>query len=346
MGAVLSAGLARSHRGNPAASLRTEKLYGLPVLLSGLGSLFLLDSDVNTLAQHYKETLQGLQKLYKLTPEPVVFFLAGSLPFKALLHIKQLGNFMMIARSQENILYSLAEYILTTLPDSSKSWFHQIRDLCFTYDLPHPLKLLQNIPEKKAFKHSVKLNVIQFWQSNLRTSAARLEESSLRYFKPDFMSLDKPHPLWTTCGASSYEVNKACIQAKYLSGRFRTDKLLSHFSKKNSIFCQLHPEQPAVGDLEHHLVLCPSLEDRRTLLFQYWDSLTSYSAPCREIIPKMNAANLSTFMQFILFCSVFPEVISATQQHGGIILRILFKATRTYCYSMYRERLKKLDKWS
>lgn len=160
------------------------------------------------------------------------------------------------------------------------------------------------------------------------------------------MSLDKPHPLWTTCGASSYEVNKACIQAKYLSGRFRTDKLLSHFSKKNSIFCQLHPEQPAVGDLEHHLVLCPSLEDRRTLLFQYWDSLTSNSAPCREIITRMKSANLSMFMQFILDCSVFPEVISATQKHGGIIFRILFKATRTYCYSMYRERLKRLDKWS
>ena len=34
LAAVLSAGLSRSHRGNPAASLRTEKLYGLPVLLS------------------------------------------------------------------------------------------------------------------------------------------------------------------------------------------------------------------------------------------------------------------------------------------------------------------------
>ena len=37
LGAVLAAGLARRHRGNPAASLRTEKMYGLPVLLSGLG---------------------------------------------------------------------------------------------------------------------------------------------------------------------------------------------------------------------------------------------------------------------------------------------------------------------
>ena len=191
----------------------------------------------------------------------------------------------------------------------------------------------------------MKINVLQFWQAQLRNSAARLQDSSLCYFKPDFMSLDKPHPLWTTCGASSYETNKACIQAKYLSGRFRTDKLLSHFSKANSIFCQLHPEQPMVGDLEHHLVLCPALEERRSLLFEYWDSLTSCSTPCRDIITNIKSSPLKIFIQFILDCSVLPQVISATQKHGDVILNTLFKATRTYCYSMYRERLKRLDRW-
>ena len=68
LAAVLSAGLARRHRGNPAASLRVEKLYGLPVLLSGLGSLYLLQSEVQILSQHYKQSLQGLQKLYQLPP--------------------------------------------------------------------------------------------------------------------------------------------------------------------------------------------------------------------------------------------------------------------------------------
>ena len=36
LGAVSSAGLARSHRGNPAASIRVHQLYATPVLLSGL----------------------------------------------------------------------------------------------------------------------------------------------------------------------------------------------------------------------------------------------------------------------------------------------------------------------
>ena len=160
------------------------------------------------------------------------------------------------------------------------------------------------------------------------------------------MSLSKPHPLWTTCGSNSYEVNKACIQAKYLSGRFRTDTLLHHFSKANSRFCQLHPDDEEVGDLVHHLVLCPVLADRRELIFEYWDTLVADNLPCQEILKFVKSAPIKTFMQFILDCSVMPEVIHAEQQHGKNILSILFRASRTYCYSMYRERRKRLDLWN
>ena len=116
------------------------------------------------------------------------------------------------------------------------------------------------------------------------------------------MSLCKPHPLWTTCDSSIYEANKACIQAKYLSGRYRTDKLLSHFSKENSGFCELHPEDPVVGDLLHHLVLCPALQERRKVLFEYWSSITASSPPCREIITAIMSSPIQKFMQFILDC--------------------------------------------
>ena len=38
---VLHAGLSRGHRGNPAASIRVERMYGVLVLLSGTASLVL-----------------------------------------------------------------------------------------------------------------------------------------------------------------------------------------------------------------------------------------------------------------------------------------------------------------
>ena len=42
--AVLHTGVARGHRGNPAASLRVIKVYGAPVLLSGLATYILSSS--------------------------------------------------------------------------------------------------------------------------------------------------------------------------------------------------------------------------------------------------------------------------------------------------------------
>ena len=80
LGSVLNTGMARGHRGNPAASLRVEQLYGSPVLLSGLGTLVLTKKEIVLVDQHHKETIMNLQRLLPNTPRSVSCFLAGSLP--------------------------------------------------------------------------------------------------------------------------------------------------------------------------------------------------------------------------------------------------------------------------
>ena len=64
IGAILHVGIARGHRGNPVASLYIHQLYGTPVLMSGLASLYLSSSEINLISQHFKETVQRLQCLY------------------------------------------------------------------------------------------------------------------------------------------------------------------------------------------------------------------------------------------------------------------------------------------
>ena len=54
IGTVLHAGAARSHRANPVACLRLEQLYGVPVLLSGLGALVLSKSELSLTNNHHK----------------------------------------------------------------------------------------------------------------------------------------------------------------------------------------------------------------------------------------------------------------------------------------------------
>ena len=344
LAAALSSGLARHHRANPAASLKTEKLIGLPVLQSGVAALTLLKSEVGILSQHYKHTLEGLLKIHKKTPAPFVFFVAGSLPFQALLDIKQLGLFGMVCRLENNILHTVARYVLTTCADNSSSWFIQIKELCHQYQLPHPLTLLESSSSKETFKQLVKARVHDFWEEKLRHESSQLD--SLVFFKPDYMSLSIPHPLITTCGSNPYEINKAVIQLKFLSGRYRTDKLLAHFHKSNSPTCQLSCDMPdAPGDLQHLLVQCSALSSRRDVLFEYWDVLASTNPVCTTLVKSIKQGSEEMFVQFLLDCTVVPEVSQLTEDSRADVLSTLFKMTRTYCYSIHRERLKLLNRW-
>ena len=68
MAAVIHSGAAKNHRANPAASLRLEKMYGAPVLMSGLGSLILTKSEISHITKHHKETLRQLLRLPPRTP--------------------------------------------------------------------------------------------------------------------------------------------------------------------------------------------------------------------------------------------------------------------------------------
>ena len=83
--------------------------------------------------------LQRLLKLHQATPAPVVYFLAGSLPFIALLHLRIFSLFGQLCRLRhgENILATQALNVLSAANGSSKSWFWKLRQLSLQYDYPN-----------------------------------------------------------------------------------------------------------------------------------------------------------------------------------------------------------------
>ena len=236
--AVLHAGTARHHRANPAAGLRLQQVYGFPVLLLGLGSLVMNRIELSVVNQHHKDTLHGLLRLLPNTPQPVIYFLAGSLPGEALVHLRQLSLLGMITRLQGTTLHKHAINAFDSKP-SSASWLHQVRDICLQYQLPHPLTLLgaETPLSKEAFKSLAKKQVINYWELKLRSEASPL--TSLRYFHPQYMSLATPHPIFLSAGSSPYEVIKAGVQATFLSGRYRTERLCRFWSNNPQGFCLL-----------------------------------------------------------------------------------------------------------
>ena len=187
VGAVLSAGLARGMRCNPAASLRVHLLYCLPVLFSGLASLVLSKAEIKIIAIHYQSTIQNLLRLHTRTPRAIVFFLAGTLPGEAILHQHQLALFSLICHLPTDPLNAHARYVFTYCMPSSKSWFLEIKNICKQYGLPHPITLLDNPLSKAQFKKLVKTKIYEHWHGVLSCEVFSL--SSMKFFDPSFHSI-------------------------------------------------------------------------------------------------------------------------------------------------------------
>ena len=345
--AVLHTGMARGHRGNPAASLHVDQVYGIPVLLSGLGPLVFSKPEFNLVNQHHKEITSNLQRLLPGTPRSVVYFLGGTLPGEALLHIRQLTIFGMICRLQDNISHAIAKHVLSYETPATKSWFHQIQELCLQYSLPEPLQQLQSPLPKISAKNLIKKNVIDYWERLLRAEASDPRYSSLVFFNPKFMSLTAPHPLWSTCGSSPTKIAMATVQAQMISGRYKSESLCKHWSKNKEGFCLLSPNcVNTVEDVPHILSSCSGLSDQRRKLFSFTSSYAASVPAIMDLILALCLPSNPSFVQFLLDCSCLPEVILATQQHGKEVLRDLFLITRLWVYTLHRERMKLLGRWN
>ena len=347
LAAILHVGLSRNHRGNPSGSLKVHNLYCTPVLFSGLAPLILSKSEEDMIEKHYKDTLLRLMRLPQKTPRSVVYFLAGSIPGVALLHSRQLSLFGMITRQAEGILHNHALNIFHSRTIRKSSWFNQIRNLCVLYSLPHPIDLLESPLSKIEYKNLVKKKILSYWEEKLRDEAASL--SSLKYFHPNYMSLSRPHWIWTTAGSSPSKICMATIQATIISGRYRTEALTRYWSSNKNGCCLLSPQCNAQGlreDVQHMLQFCPALQDVREKLLDYTKNFTSkLDNHLQEKIYTLCLPVNPDFCQFIIDCSSLPLVISLVQLYGSSLLSVIFEISRTWVFVIHRERLRRLGRW-
>ena len=346
LGSMISCGLSKGRRSNPAASLRILTIYSTPVLMSGLASLVLSDSEVSAIDQQYKRTLQNLMKLKVNSPSPLVHFVAGSLPATAILHMKQISLFGMVCRLPGDPLNQQAWQVLLTSPSSSKSWFMQLRNLLLQYQLPHPLKLLDSPPSKEAFKKLVKAKVLDYWETKFRAEASFLP--SLVYFHPQYLSLKTTHRLWTAAGPKSYEVAKARIQLLFLSSQYPCAKFVRHWTPDNPkglcsfLTCK---QSQVVESPEHVLLNCPAYTSTRDNMISL--CLKTKQPKIHSLVTSLLLSNAQqSLMQFLLDPSSFPEVIKCAQNFGEHIYNDVFYLGRTWCFALHRERMKRIGRWN
>ena len=295
--------------------------------------------------QHYKVHLQRLLKLHQATPAPVVYFLAGSLPFIALLHLRIISLFGQLCslRNGENFLATKALNFLSSANGSSKSWFWKMRQLSLQYELPHPSTWLSDQFSKAKVKTMARNAVHQYWRKELKTKAGTLK--SLCHMKTDFMSLVVTHPLYTTCVSSPWEVEKAVTQARLLSGRYRLEALSGHWTPGNKDGLCTLPDcwgTPAShrGDVQSFLLSCPSLSTTR---IELTISNLRFLHDHPHLEDLVRQCMVMDEVQFWLDCSTMAPVISAVQVEGEQLLENLFKLTRNYCHRLHVTRNKILS---
>ena len=158
----------------------------------------------------------------------------------------------------------------------------------------------------------------------------------MTYFRPEFHSLSRPHPILWTPVSNPHEVANAVIQLKMLSGRYRTGVLTSHWDCKGG--CCPAPDCTEPETLEHILVFCPYYEQTRLKLKRLWNSSTNTDV--HQLASLALSGPPLDLVQFILDPSVHPSVISLTQVYGSEPLLLIFYLTRTWCFSVHRERAK------
>ena len=160
--------------------------------------------------------------------------------------------------------------------------------------------------------------------------------------------LSRPHPIWSTAGSSPASVSMATIQCRMLSGRYRTQLLCSHWTTNKSEFCLLSSACSSLTeDIPHILTQCYALQETREKLMNFTIKHCAKVTPrTRHIIEKYCKMSSSLFCQFLLDCSILPEVISAVQIEGNRVLNDLFRLTRTWIYSLHKERMKRLGRWN
>ena len=336
LGAVLSAGLAQGHRGNPAASLRIQNQYGTGVLFSGLASLVLSKAEVKIIDQHYLLTVQRLQKLHEKTPRSLVLLMAGCVPGEAILHLKQLTMFSMICHLPDDPLHLHGVDVLLSAHNRANSWFQQILALCLKYSLDHPHFLLKNPPPKPVFKRMVKRAVISYWENILQDESSSLK--SLHYFAPFNCSLQQPHPIWITAGSNTFECHKSAVLARMISGRYHSDYLARHWTSNKLGHCLMDTCPGVIGTIEHLLIVCPSLSVVRGRLRNMILTKTKVLVPLCNFIFNVFMAPPETQTQFFLEPLAFPQIRELCEIYGKIILSLIFYCVRTYVYYIHRQK--------
>ena len=126
-----------------------------------------------------------------------MYILSGQLPVEAEIHKRRLTLYGRNIVKKECVEKDLARRQLAVKDSTSKSWFIALREILYKYGLPAAQELLNNPPEKLAWKIMVRRYVNGLWKRE--TIQEAVTESTLKFLNKALYAPGKVHPIWTQC---------------------------------------------------------------------------------------------------------------------------------------------------
>lgn len=323
--ALMGAGLYGLNGINPMISIHMIKCFVIPRLLYGIDVVRLSKGDTDKISNYFIKLLKQIQHLPVRTANSAVLILAGQLPIESEIHKRMLSTFRNIVDNKDSVEYKIALRQLSLKSKSSDSWFIQIVKLTELYQLPMPLDLFNNTPEKLTWKKFVNSKIENYWKDRLIDEAK--SKSSLRFLNIEALNVGTVHNVWKSSGTEMFAIKRACIKSKLICGTYTLQIDRAKFKQYTvSSFCPLCLKEPE--DTKHFILKCHSLKDIRQSFFQKLRDLLSLN-----ISPELNDELFGiegNLLQLVLDCTKFHFLEDIQSD--------IERLTCSYCFALHQKR--------
>ena len=131
------------------------------------------------------------------------------------------------------------------------------------------------------------------------------------------------------------------------SGRYKTCWLRRHWADKET---GIRRVPGCTGDLPGTLLhlatgQCPGLASATAAAAAHWSSFLKVHPLLLPLIQVISSSSPEVFLSFLLGPATEAPVIALAQEQGRDVVNQLCFMTRTWLYTLHRERLKKLGYW-
>lgn len=237
------------------------KIYIQPVLLYGLELILPHGKYLEKLEIAQKRLLKQILALPNSVADIAVYILTGILPVEAQIHIRALGLFNNISQQPENsIEKALARRQLTLKPDTSSSWFINIKLILRKYDMNEAVYYLNNPQRKTIWTAMVKKTIYKSWANSLVAMVPLYK--GLNFITTNNLELGKPHPLLKTNCHSGRDNARLTVKLKLLTGSYiLQSKRIKMYKNEIDPTCLLCKNEEET--IDHFLLSCKELKSIR-----------------------------------------------------------------------------------